>query len=709
MRTPKKAVIGAALLPALTLTLGAVGTGLATEVVLASPAAAADRAWDKPQPLTGVDASAADKVVITPNGTAVAVWTRGKFGRGQEVWSAVRTASASAWSKPVRIAGDQEMVSDLSVASGRDGAVVVTWHRLAQGWDNHLLSSLLPGAAEWSQPVSVPGVALGRDLVLLARPDGGFTAAWYGLPADEEKGVFTAELPALGGTWSKPSRVTTGTTYELRAAIAADGAVTLAWQDRLGDRGSLRVSTRAAGTDAWSESLEVDTGKWVPTDVSVQTSPSGATLLSWNDSLEQKYKYRPAGSASWGTTEQAPSGSEGWKATSLLLEPDGRVTVVWPDYPRALTSTRALNGIWSQPRPLGDIGSADFWTPSVGRDGTFVAMGSVVRLSEPDELWAVTRSDGVWGKPVLVGRGDIRDGGTVGALTNGRGVGLWTQEIGGTLYETGVNQVWTATTGNPRPSTTTAERRDMVGDDGMPDLYARRPGGSLVVYEGNTSGTLRDPVDGGAWPATSTLIPFGDLNGDRANDTLVVDAAGELWRHQPPRGTPVTAKSPHWRIGSGWKGFDGLTYSGDFNADGLPDLVARQTATGDLYLFAGTKAGKLTRTGRIGTGWKGLKIVGAGDLNGDRRADLIARTAKGDLYRYYGTGKGTISSGTKIGSGWGGMADFVGIGDLTGDGKDDVLGRTTTGALYRYAGNGAGNIGSGVKIGSGWHTFTGIG
>ncbi|HEY9371306.1 VCBS repeat-containing protein, partial [Streptomyces sp.] len=106
--------------------------------------------------------------------------------------------------------------------------------------------------------------------------------------------------------------------------------------------------------------------------------------------------------------------------------------------------------------------------------------------------------------------------------------------------------------------------------------------------------------------------------------------------------------------------------------------------------------------------WKSLTIVGAGDLNGDRVADLVARTATGDLYRYYGTGRSTIGSGTKIGSGWGGMVDFVGIGDLTGDGKDDILGRTTAGDLYRYAGNGTGGIGSGVRIGTGWKAFTSV-
>ncbi|MEU8529617.1 hypothetical protein AB0C77_29120 [Streptomyces sp. NPDC048629] len=44
-------------------------------------------------------------------------------------------------------------------------------------------------------------------------------------------------------------------------------------------------------------------------------------------------------------------------------------------------------------------------------------------------------------------------------------------------------------------------------------------------------------------------------------------------------------------------------------------------------------------------GWKSLTIVGTGDFNADKHADLIARTSTGYLYRYLGTGKGTIGSG----------------------------------------------------------------
>ncbi|MFE4455491.1 FG-GAP-like repeat-containing protein [Streptomyces sp. NPDC056796] len=334
-------------------------------------------------------------------------------------------------------------------------------------------------------------------------------------------------------------------------------------------------------------------------------------------------------------------------------------------------------------------------------------------LSKPAGSWALTLRDKATGA-------------TVRTLSGGEARGLVTPSWDGRntagRYVPDGEYTWTLTAkpadgvqadlsaaGTVAVTGGTAVRRDYVGDDGYPDLYARGTDGSLLVYQGNASGTVSAKADGGTWPTTSTLVPFGDLDGDGANDTLVTDKDGFLYRYSPERGKAVTPDTPHTKIGSGWTAFDGLTYSGDLTGDGIPDLVARQTATGDLYLYEGTLTGGFTRTGRIGTSWKGLTIVGAGDLNGDKHGDIVARTTNGDLYRYYGSGKGTISSGVKIGSGWGGMADFVGIGDLTGDGKDDILGRTTTGDLYRYAGNGTGGIGSGVKIGTGWKSFGSVG
>ncbi|MEV2243838.1 FG-GAP-like repeat-containing protein [Streptomyces sp. NPDC049970] len=344
-----------------------------------------------------------------------------------------------------------------------------------------------------------------------------------------------------------------------------------------------------------------------------------------------------------------------------------------------------------------------------------------IKAAEWKPRWWLSKPAGSWSLTLR----NKATGETVRAITGGEARGLvapsWDGKDSAGRYVVNGPYTWTlaakpadgvqpdlSSTGTVQVTGGAAVRRDYVGADGYPDLYARGTDGSLLVYRGNASGTVSAKADGGIWPTTSTLVPFGDLDGDGANDTLVTDKDGFLYRYSPERGAVVTPGTPSAKFGGGWTAFDGLTYSGDLTYDAIPDLVARQTATGDLYLFAGTRTGGLTRIGRIGTSWKNLTIVGAGDLNGDKHGDLVARTTNGDLYRYYGTGTGTISSGTKIGTGWGGMADFVGIGDLTGDGKDDILGRTTGGDLYRYAGNGTGGIGSGAKIGTGWKSFASV-
>ncbi|MFF3527652.1 FG-GAP repeat domain-containing protein [Streptomyces rubiginosohelvolus] len=702
-----------ALAPTLTLTLGVVGAGAATTLVLgASAAVAAERAWGKPAALTderGANTSAGVKV--TTDGTAVTVWTSGTGDAPQELWGATRAAGATAWGAPVRIAADQRSLSDVHLVTGRDGSATVSWDRFTtERFDSHSTSTLLPGAGTWTEPAPITSAPFANDLMLVSGPDGHLTAVWNGNPTpgedESDEGVFASDLANRGGAWSEAVQISDGSVYELRAAAADDGAVTVAWQADVSGHQALRAATRAAGSTGWSAPAVITNGSSSPIDLDVQAAADGSALISWwSLSTPRSFVHRPAGSTAWSPTERIPGVEDHQTAVAPRLEADGRVTALWEfESKRILTATRAVNGTWSQTRTLvepGDLFRA--WTPDIGRDGTLVVM----LMTLDGDLRSLVRSDGIWRKPVDVGRVDPHTEGFVAAGADGRAVAVWNKELGMTSDYYRINQVWTTATGAAKPAGPAA-RRDYVGDDGFPDLYARGTNGSLVVYEGNAAGKVSLTAEGGTWPTTSTLIPFGDLDGDGANDTLVTNAAGDLYRYSPRRGTPVTPQATSAKIGSGWKPFDGLTYSGDFTADGRPDLVARETATGDLYLYAGTTAGGFTRTGKIGTSWKGLTIVGAGDLNNDKHADLVARTTNGDLYRYNGTGKNTITSGTKIGTGWNGMADFVGIGDLTGDNKDDILGRTTTGDLYRYAGNGNGTIGTGTKIGTGWKNFTSV-
>ncbi|MEU7281683.1 FG-GAP-like repeat-containing protein [Streptomyces sp. NPDC045431] len=698
-----------------TLTLGIVGTGAAVTVVAAAPAGAATpSAWGGPAALTeaGVHHSVHD-VRITANGTAVAVWSRDAGHGDQELWSATRPAQATAWSAPVLVAATKGEVYSAELTAGTDGSATVAWHHW--GGSGYTLSSstLLAGAASWTPAAQVSTVAHPAGYALASGPGGRLVAVWgsFGDPAqgDATRGLYVSERPAPGAAWSAPVKLSDVLALTPAATVGPDGTVTVAWADDFADdRLRVRITSLAPGATAWETPRGVEgTDSALVGDLTLQSSASGATLLSWSEGRDtHRFAYRPAAGAPWGASETAPSDGRPYASGTPQLGPDGAVTALWKDFSALRTATRSAAGAWSAPHTLTESYVGGIWSPSVGGDGTVTALWT----GGDGELTVAQRTGGAWGRPLILGRIDAAAGrGHSATGTDGRAVVLWNRTTGTTDKGAEIHQVWGAATLPPAPKPpTAAKHRDHVGGDGLPDLYAQSATGALTVYRGTTAGTVSTRVGAGTWPADTTFVPFGDLDADGANDTLVRTAAGDLLQYSPPRGQAVTPELPHTRIGTGFTDVDALTYSGDFNGDALPDLVARQTATGDLLLYTGTAHGTLSAGVRIGTKWKGLTIVGAGDLNNDKNADLLARTATGDLYRYNGTGKGTIGDGAKIGSRWGAIVDFVGIGDLSGDGNADILGRHTTGDLYRYNGTGKGAIGDGTKIGTGWKSFTGI-
>ncbi|MEU2518538.1 FG-GAP-like repeat-containing protein [Streptomyces pseudogriseolus] len=267
--------------------------------------------------------------------------------------------------------------------------------------------------------------------------------------------------------------------------------------------------------------------------------------------------------------------------------------------------------------------------------------------------------------------------------------------VSGTVPVTGGAAVW----------------RDLAGDDGFGDLLATDSAGVVWMYRGNGTGgvTSRTAGTAGAFPAGTVLVPVGDVDGDRCADVLV-RVGNELRAYRPGCGKVVGATSPYTVIGQGWGQYDQLTSPGDLNGDGHVDLIARQTTTGDIYFYAGTADHHLKARVKIQTNWKLYKwIVGAGDLNGDGRGDLLGQDSAGVLWRYYGTAAGSVTRRERVGGGWNAYSALVGTGDLSGDGRTDLLARDTTGKLWRYASTGAGSYSSRVLVGSGgWNTFKGL-
>ncbi|MER8067499.1 FG-GAP-like repeat-containing protein [Streptomyces sp. NPDC094034] len=147
---------------------------------------------------------------------------------------------------------------------------------------------------------------------------------------------------------------------------------------------------------------------------------------------------------------------------------------------------------------------------------------------------------------------------------------------------------------------------------------------------------------------------------------------------------------------------------GDMNGDRKADLIVRDKA-GRLWFTPGDTTGRLIGNG----GWNGMNaLTRHGDFTGDGREDLIAREGStGKLWLYPGTGNGSLGARKLIGTaGWNGMRGITALGDLTGDRRSDLVAvENSTGKLYLYPGTSTGTLGSRKLIGNGgWNAMNAL-
>nr|WTB32669.1 FG-GAP-like repeat-containing protein [Streptomyces sp. NBC_00830] len=147
---------------------------------------------------------------------------------------------------------------------------------------------------------------------------------------------------------------------------------------------------------------------------------------------------------------------------------------------------------------------------------------------------------------------------------------------------------------------------------------------------------------------------------------------------------------------------------GDMNGDRKADVIVRDKA-GRLWFTPGDTTGRLIGNG----GWNGMNaLTRHGDFSRDGREDLIAAEAStGRLWLYPGTGNGSLGTRKLIGTaGWNGMRNITALGDLTGDGRSDLVAvERSTGKLYLYPGTSTGTLGSRKLIGTGgWNAMNAL-
>ncbi|MFJ9431884.1 FG-GAP repeat domain-containing protein [Streptomyces sp. NPDC101490] len=230
-----------------------------------------------------------------------------------------------------------------------------------------------------------------------------------------------------------------------------------------------------------------------------------------------------------------------------------------------------------------------------------------------------------------------------------------------------------------------------VDGDGKSDLINREWDGA--VYTVLTSGT------GGAWKGvggstvlTHDIVPIGDQDGSGGPEVLTLTKYGRLELFSNASATSGTFR---WG-GSGWNIYNKVFSPGDVNGDGRADLMARRH-NGDLYLYlaTGSATAPFGAPTKIGYSW-GLydQIVGVGDNDGDGKGDVVARDTNGGLFFYGSTGNTAepLKARKSIGTGWNVYNQIVAADDANGDGRADLMARDRKGALWGYKGLGDGRL-----------------
>jgi hypothetical protein len=235
--------------------------------------------------------------------------------------------------------------------------------------------------------------------------------------------------------------------------------------------------------------------------------------------------------------------------------------------------------------------------------------------------------------------------------------------------------------------------------DGKGDLLARKPDGSLWFYPGNGAGAYGTPKRIGdyGWDAFNSILGVGDFTGDGKSDLVARKPDGTLWLY---RGTGrIDASSNGYgapqKIGDyGWEVFDIITGVGDLNNDGKNDIVARKP-DGSLWLYRGTAKVDATSSGylsaiKIGDyGWDAFdQLLGSGDFNADGKNDLLARKPDGTVWFYAGDGTGRPGVARRIATGWNIFDTLISGSNLNSDAFPDVIARKPDGTLWAYLGTG---------------------
>ena len=232
--------------------------------------------------------------------------------------------------------------------------------------------------------------------------------------------------------------------------------------------------------------------------------------------------------------------------------------------------------------------------------------------------------------------------------------------------------------------------------DGISDILWRNDSGYVTDWLGTANGSfVSNQANAGSGAADTSwhIVGTGDFNNDGRVDILwrndsgyvtewLATANGGFVSNQANAGTGAADNS--WQVAG----------VGDFNGDGISDIVWRNPTTGYVTEWLGTLSGGFVPneanagTDLAGPNWH---IVGTGDFNGDGFDDLLWRNDDGGVTDWLGSANGAFQPNwgilhTTVGTDW----QVANVGDYNGDGRADILWRSSDGRLTDWVGTSTG-------------------
>ncbi|MET9251057.1 FG-GAP-like repeat-containing protein [Nonomuraea sp. NPDC003709] len=242
--------------------------------------------------------------------------------------------------------------------------------------------------------------------------------------------------------------------------------------------------------------------------------------------------------------------------------------------------------------------------------------------------------------------------------------------------------------------------------DGVGDLFSTATG-TLTVWNGKGDNTFGPATTvGGGWTAFYRPVA-GDFNGDGISDLLAVKKDNNklyVWN-----GEGGNEFGPAAELGPGWEPYaSSLVSLGDVNEDGRTDIGAVHSQTGTLTIWNGKGDNTFGPATTVGGGWTTFYRPVAGDFNGDGISDLLAvKKDNNTLTVWTGKGANDFTAATGLGPGWEPYAStLMSLGDVNQDGRTDIGAvHSKTGTLTIWNGMGDNTFGPATAISPGWTPY----